>query len=153
EEPADGRRRARHLTRREHVPVLEGQQVPGVYPRRRDDQDVELWHRRLRRHGVRPSGTEAVVWHRGLYARRQDADRAAPVRSLGRSGGGLRTEEPHQRPGQEGRGSLPLRPHRARLERGAWWWRRRRWWWTRRRPRRRARHDRPVEAGDSLGVR
>ena len=73
----------RHLAGRPLLPVLEGQQVPGLRPRRGDDQDARRRdHGELRRHGVRPPGSEALVRHRRLHDRRQGGHRAAALRPV-----------------------------------------------------------------------
>src|SRR6185312_15856943 len=58
--------RVRHLARWELLPLLEGQQVSGVQPRRRNDEDAGRRDEcQLRRRRVRSSGAEAVVWDSG----------------------------------------------------------------------------------------
>ena len=105
----------RHLARRAAFPVLEGQQVPGLRPRRRHHADARRRRRReLRRHGVRPPGPEAVVRHRRLHAataRRVIVQHRYDLWPLPLDGSA--GAQPHERRRREERDALPLRAHRA----------------------------------------
>ena len=111
------RRRPRHLAGRQLLPLLEGQQVPGLRPRRRRRRRRSAARApapELRRHGVRPPGPEAVVRHRRLHAPTARASSCrAPLRPLAAAARRLGADEPHERRRHEERDSLPLRAHRA----------------------------------------
>ena len=104
----------RHLARRTALPLLEGQQVPGLRPRCR--RLAHAWR------GTAPSFVDLEFDHPGPkpaygitgYTDRQEVGhRPAPLRPVGDAARRIGAEEPDRRRRREGRDALPLRPDRA----------------------------------------
>ena len=68
----------------------------------------------LRRHGVRPPGPEARLWHRRLHHRQEVGHRPAPLRSVAVAARRLGRAQSDQRRRREERDPFPLRADRAR---------------------------------------
>ena len=109
---------ARPVAERQAVPVLEGQRIQRARSGRRRRQDSRRADAaELRRHGVRPAGSAAVVRRRRLHA----ATAARSSRSIATTCGcvpldGSAREEPDERLRHEERSPLPHRARSAPLD-------------------------------------